>query len=158
MLPSRETIGIRSFVHGYASGLHKSPEYNSYCNAKARCTNPKAINWDRYGGRGITFEFKSFTQFIRCLGPKPSPIHSLERIDNMAGYNPSNCRWATPKEQRANSRLRKDHAHLPNPEHVRELVKLGFLQKDIAWAFRTCEETISYMINRRRRYGVDIRS
>jgi hypothetical protein len=41
------------------------------------------------------------------MGRKPSPAHSLDRIDNDHGYSAANCRWATKGEQARNRRLRK---------------------------------------------------
>ena len=38
------------------------------------------------------------------MGEKPSPKHSIDRIDNEKGYEKSNCRWATSKEQCSNTR------------------------------------------------------
>jgi hypothetical protein len=101
-----------SFKHG----MHGTPEYHSFCGAKNRCRNPNTPKWTDYGGRGIRFLFNSFNEFIEALktpenpsGLRPSPAHSLDRIDNDWHYGvrpdgTSNIRWATKQEQVANRR------------------------------------------------------
>lgn len=71
-----------------------------------RCTNPKSRQFRDYGGRGITVcaEWRTFEAFARDMGERPSADHSLDRIDNNAGYSPSNCRWSTRKENNSNRR------------------------------------------------------
>lgn len=79
-------------------------EYRAWCNAKARCFNPRAIGYKRYGGRGITMCERwvaSFEAFFADMGTCP-PEHSLERCDTDGNYEPDNCRWATRIEQMNN--------------------------------------------------------
>lgn len=75
---------------------------------KRRCLNPKDEAYENYGGRGISVCRKwatSFETFVRDVGPRPSPKHSLDRYpDNNGDYEPGNVRWATQKEQMRNTR------------------------------------------------------
>lgn len=73
----------------------------------ARCTNSYHPSWHNYGGRGITVSegwLASFEQFRADMGHRPSLTYSLERIDNDKGYEKSNCKWATRREQARNKR------------------------------------------------------
>ncbi len=59
-----------------------------------------------YKDRGITIcdRWQSFASFLADMGPRPSPAHTIDRLDNALGYQPGNCRWATAKEQGQNRR------------------------------------------------------
>lgn len=88
----------------------KMPEYTIWAGIKGRCLNPKNLAYRYYGGRGITICARwknSFKAFIDDMGPRPSPRHSIDRINNDGHYEPGNCRWALPREQAANTRKAK---------------------------------------------------
>ena len=90
-------------MHGHAK--LRTPTYHSWLSMRNRCRNERGIDWMNYGGRGITVcaEWSSFEVFFKDMGER-LPGTTLDRIDVNGNYEPSNCRWATPKQQRANQR------------------------------------------------------
>ena len=83
------------------------PEWNVWRVMLQRCHSPKAKDFPNYGGRGIKVcdaWRRSFVAFYRHVGDRPSPAHSIDRIDNDGDYGPGNVRWATPQEQARNCR------------------------------------------------------
>jgi len=99
--------------HGHCLLGKPTPEYNSYIGMLQRCYYPKHNRWHRYGGRGIRvcerwLGADGFTNFMKDMGFKPSPKHSIDRDDVNGNYEPGNCRWASTKLQ-ARARKRKHH-------------------------------------------------
>lgn len=98
--------GSAGSIESARYGQTKHPLYHIWTDMRERCRNPKRHNYKNYGGRGIKVcgRWNDFRNFVADMGPKPSPNHSLDRIDVNGNYEPSNCRWATIHQQNANQR------------------------------------------------------
>lgn len=94
--------------HGFCSRKNPRPEYAIWTAMKQRCSNPKTKWFHNYGGRGIRVceRWKnSFENFYADMGPRPSPLHTIDRFpDNDGNYEPDNCKWSTRKEQQRHRR------------------------------------------------------
>lgn len=110
----REKTIKRNLVHGKTG----TPEHNSWRGMKERCYNPNQVHYAKYGGRGIRIcarWHKDFDAFLTDVGFKPTPKHSIDRIDNDQHYSCGhceeclnnnwlpNCRWTNQTEQTNNT-------------------------------------------------------
>jgi hypothetical protein len=96
--------GRANRTHGEGKG---TPEYRAWLGMKSRCLNTSDRGFVDYGRRGIeVWEpwINDYPGFLAYIGRKPSPKHSLDRIDNDGNYEPGNIRWATPAQQNNNRR------------------------------------------------------
>lgn len=97
-------------IHGRGQpkhGMRRRLEYFVWGTMIQRCENPNNRKYVSYGGRGIVVCERwrhSFSNFYSDMGPRPTAMHQLDRVDNDGPYSPDNCRWATCKENNQHTR------------------------------------------------------
>jgi hypothetical protein len=106
---------------------------SAYANAKQRCENPNNKSYINYGARGIQFKFDSFEDFKNCLGNKPDPTYTLERLDNNGHYEIGNVVWATREQQLKNRRTFKTNSS--------GIAGVHYKPTHNAWVARTSENS-----------------
>ncbi len=126
-------------------GMSKTKVFSIWKAMNLRCYNPNNSSYKEYGGRGITVcdrwrGKEGLEAFLIDMGHPPTDKHSLDRIITDGNYDPSNCRWATSKQQARNRRDNRileyagnkmcvaDWADLLNVNHeiIRGRIKLGW--------------------------------
>jgi len=99
--------------------------YMRWHNMIRRCEDPSFAGFEHYGAHGIKVcsRWHAFEVFWADIGNPPTRKHSIDRINNDGDYEPSNIRWATPRQQAMNKRQRKpltrftNHVNMPNMTH-----------------------------------------
>ena len=151
---------LRKEVTSQTKGKHhkcKTREYGIWSKMIGRCENPKDHKFPVYGGRGISVCNRwreSFEAFSEDMGPRPSPRHSIDRIDVNGNYEPGNCRWATPREQSRNTRTNRPLTFNGETRLTVEWAELlGVEPYILNWRLAhgwTVERTLSTPLNARR--------
>lgn len=111
-------------THGLTTGEYHHPLYQTWVGLRSRCNRPADSNYPFYGAKGVTVCDRwntSFTAFLEDMGERPSSHHSIDRIDGSKGYEPNNCRWASPQRQQRNLSSNRLHWYLGRGWNLHEL-------------------------------------
>jgi hypothetical protein len=87
--------------------LKGTPEYSSWVSMRMRCRSPQGHDVIYYANISVCSEWDDPVVFVTDMGPKPSPSHQIDRIDNTQGYCKENCRWVDKTTQMQNTRIAK---------------------------------------------------
>jgi hypothetical protein len=104
-----EVLKERNMV---SNPITRIPGYKNWISMISRCTYQNDVSYLYYGGRGIKVcdrWLNSFANFIEDMGERPSPNHSIDRINSDGNYSSDNCKWSTQLEQIRNRRTAKNN-------------------------------------------------
>lgn len=121
-------------THGHFVGGKSSLTRTSWQGMMTRCFNPAEPAYPRYGGAGITVceRWKKFENFLEDMGERPSKDHSIDRWpDKAGGYEKSNCRWATRREQQNNQKSNRIFHFRGKDVTLAELVDLTGMTRTV---------------------------
>ena len=97
-------------------GLSKTRIYSIWNGMNQRCYTKTCDTYCHYGAKGITVcdewnnkNKNGFINFYSWSKGKYNDTLTIDRINPTGNYEPSNCRWATYREQNSHHIMSKNH-------------------------------------------------
>lgn len=146
-----EICGKTAFIHGKSY----TPEHGIWAGILSRCNNKKYRPYKWYGALGVKicarWQFgengkNGFQCFLEDMGPRPSPKHSIDRIDPFGNYEPGNCQWVTRLQQINNRRNTRRVIYRGKEMALTDAVRAGgdVIHYEAAWVrISKCGWTVS---------------
>jgi hypothetical protein len=110
-------------VHGCFIYGNETAEHYIWRGMIQRCTSKK-LKYKYYSNVKVCKRWLKYENFYADMGPRPSVLYSLDRINPFGNYEPSNCRWATWSQQQKNKR---------NTKYLLQGNKIGTMSEWAEW-------------------------
>jgi hypothetical protein len=140
---------------------NRREEHNIWHDMKRRCADASRKDYARYGARGIRVCDRwreSFENFYADMGPRPSPKHTIDRIDNNGDYSPENCRWATASQQQNNRRQTVFLVFRGEKKALTDWAReLGFSRNTLQLRYRRGWDAERMLTTPRREYPMEVK-
>ena len=143
----------------------KDPFYNLYTGIRRRIFDKKSKDYSRYGGKGLTFDWKNYSDFkadmyesyIAHCKKHGKNNTSIDRIDGTKGYSKENCRWATISEQAKNRNTNRYFTYNGKTMIIADWAReIGCSRQALRYRLEnglTIEEAIKIPFNHSNKYG-----
>ena len=130
-------------IHTPVFTVERKRIYKIFHGMESRCNNKSGKNYNSYGARGIKIssEWPSYKEFYEwAMKNGYAPNLTIDRINNDGNYEPSNCRWATPKEQ---ARNKSNTISVETVKKIKKLLNEGYTHHVIADMVKTTNHRVS---------------
>lgn len=135
-----ERVSVSAAIRNKTHGMKGAPEYKVWCSMLNRCNHANDHAFANYGARGVKVceRWRKFENFFADMGHRPTPNHSLDRIDNDGNYELSNCRWATLEQQQNNRRVNRRFTYNGETHTIAEWSRIVDINYYTLWS-RLCD-------------------
>jgi hypothetical protein len=128
-----------------------TPLHNTYIGMTQRCWDKNATSYRNYGGRGVEVcqSWRNFDNFAKwAIKSGFHPGLQIDRINNDGNYEPTNCRFVTPRENCTNKRT-NIHTEKDIERLIYDYVTTFITSKELAIKYNDSQGNINNILNKR---------